>query len=290
MQQVTRIDPAPSRLRYRMQRMMLTPAYRLMLRVGLPLALTFGGAAFWLSQPETIERITLAWSDARAMIEERPEFMVKLMAVDGASDEVAEEVRARLAVDFPVSSFDLDLEAMRDTVAELAAVKSVRLHIRQGGVLEVDVEERVPAVLWRTAQGLWLVDPEGVVVGPAETRSAHPDLPVMVGDGADLAVAELSALHVAAAPLRGRLRGFVRKGARRWDVVLDRGQRIMLPEAGAVRALERAIAMDDAVDLLARDLVAVDLRLPRRPTLRMTDHALEELWRIKAIEAGTQNR
>jgi cell division protein FtsQ len=69
-------------------------------------------------------------------------------------------------------------------------------------------------------------------------------------------------------------------------VVLDRGQRILLPPTGAVQALERVIAMDQAVDMLARDLVAVDLRLPGRPTVRVTDHAVQEFWRIKAIEAG----
>ena len=49
---------------------------------------------------------------------------------------------------------------------------------------------------------------------------------------------------------------------------------------------EMRIAMDQAVDMLERDLVAVDLRLPLRPTLRMTDGAVRELLRIRAIEAG----
>ncbi|SFD54441.1 cell division protein FtsQ/DivIB [Roseivivax sediminis] len=289
MQQVTRTDPAPSRLRYRMQRMMLTPLYRLILRVGIPLAVTFGAATLWLSQPATQERIALAWSDLKAVVQERPEFMVKLMAVDGASDALAENVRDALAVNLPISSFHLDLDAMREAVVALPAVKSAHLRIRQGGTLQIAVTERVPAVLWRTATGLTLVDEEGVGVGPAVARSAHPGLPVIAGTGADAAVGEAIALFEAAAPIRDRLRGLVRKGERRWDVVLDRGQRIMLPEEGAVSALERAIAMDDAVDLLARDLVAVDLRLAQRPTLRMTDHALEELWRIKAIETGEEN-
>ena len=93
-------------------------------------------------------------------------------------------------------------------------------------------------------------------------------------------------LIAAAEPLSARLRGLVRMGERRWDVVLDRDQRIMLPETEAVQALERVIAMDQAVDMLERDLVAVDLRLPHRPTLRMTGGAVQELLRIRAIEAG----
>ena len=98
------------------------------------------------------------------------------------------------------------------------------------------------------------------------------------------------ALIRAAAPLTDRMRGLVRMGERRWDVVLDRGQRIMLPETGAVRALERALAMDAAVDMLGREIAAVDLRLPRRPTLRLAGEAVEQYWRIKALETGEQQQ
>ena len=113
---------------------------------------------------------------------------------------------------------------------------------------------------------------------------------MIAGRGADGHGAEARALLEAARPLWPRLRGFVRVGARRWDVVLDRGQRIMLPETGAVRALERALAMDAAVDMLGRDIAAVDLRLPRRPTLRLASGAVEQYWRIKALETGEQHQ
>ena len=58
-------------------------------------------------------------------------------------------------------------------------------------------------------------------------------------------------------------------GDRRWDVVLDRDQRIMLPEDDPVTALQRVIALDSAQDMMARDLVVVDMRNPARPTVRL---------------------
>lgn len=146
--------------------------------------------------------------------------------------------------------------------------------------------ERIPVVLWRNEQGLQLLDDEGFLVGPAFVRADWPELPLIVGDGADAYVTEALDLIAAAEPLSARLRGLVRMGERRWDVVLDREQRILLPETDAVQALERVIAIDQAVDMLERDLMAVDLRLPQRPTLRMTDGAVQELHRIRAIEAG----
>ncbi|MCL3882636.1 cell division protein FtsQ/DivIB [Marivita sp. GX14005] len=281
-----RPDPAPSRLKYRMERLMLTPLFRLALRFGLPCLLTFAAASWWLSVDENRRMVIDGFADLRAQVESRPEFMVNMMVVDGASELVAQGIREILPLEFPISSFDLDLERMREEVVALDPVKSARLYVRQGNVLQIDVTERIPAVLWRNDRGLQLLDEEGVLVGPAFLRADWPDLPLIVGDGAQARVEEALGLAAAAGPLAPRLRGFVRMGERRWDVVLDRDQRILLPETDAARALERVIAMDQAVDLLERDLLAVDLRLAERPTLRMTDGAVQELLRIRAIEAG----
>jgi cell division protein FtsQ len=65
--------------------------------------------------------------------------------------------------------------------------------------------------------------------------------------------------------------------------VLDRNQRIMLPVEQPVVALERLIALDQAQDLLARDVVAVDLRLQRRPSLRLAPYSLAEMRRLRGI-------
>jgi cell division protein FtsQ len=281
-----RRDPAPSRWAYRMQRLMLTPAFRLTLRAGLPAAAVVAAGALWLGDAERRAHLLGYVAEARAAIESRPEFRVELMAIDGASADLAEEIRATLALDLPTTSFDLDLDALRETVAALAPVESVSLRIRPGGVLQLEVTERVPALVWRSAEGLHLLDAEGHAVRRIAARTDRPDLPLIAGEGADAHVAEARALLSAARPIAPRVRGLVRVGERRWDLVLDRGQRIMLPAERPRRALDRVIAMDGAQDLLARDVTAVDMRLAGRPTLRLAPAAMEEMHRIRRIEWG----
>jgi len=290
MSEPNRRDPAPSRWSYRIQRLWLTPLFRLTLRVGLPLCSTLFFGVWFLSEPKTQEAISEKVAEIRRSVAERPEFMVKLMAVDGASVELAEDIREILPVDFPVSSFDLDLDQMKLMVEDLDAVAKVDLRIRPGGILQVEVAERVPAVVWRLQNELEQLDAEGRRVAALASRGDRSDLPLIAGEGADAVVPEALQLVAAAAPLDSRLRGFVRMGGRRWDVVLDRDQRILLPETRAVAALEQVIALDQAQDLLARDLAAVDMRNPQRPTLRMGDVAVEELRKIKAIELGDAYR
>lgn len=274
-------DPAPSRLKYRIERLKLTPGFRFATRVLLPCALGFGAVSLWFAAEENRNAFNQMIVDMRETVESRPEFQVKLMAVDGASAGVAEQIRAALPIDFPVSSFDLDLDKMHETVVNMHAVKTAQIRVREGNILQIQIEERVPAVLRRGDRGLELLDDTGALVGPAQTRSDHVMLPVIAGDGAHDAVPEALELYKVTGPLRSRLRGFERMGARRWDVVLDQGQRIMLPEDNAVRAFERTIAMDQAIQMLSRDLIVVDLRLPQRPTIRMGSDAIEALWAAK---------
>jgi cell division protein FtsQ len=237
-----RRDPAPTRLAYRMNRLWLTPLFRAMLRVGLPVFLVIFCTGLYL----------------------------------------ADEGRRDGLVTFA--------QDVRRTISGLDAVARAELHIRAGGVLQITIDERLPAVVWRGRDGLELLDVNGLRVSALGARSDRPDLPLIAGEGAYEGVPEALDILAAASPIEDRIRGLVRVGARRWDVVLDRGQRVMLPETGAVRAMERVIAMDKAEEMLARDLVTVDLRQSDRPTLRMSDGAFEQYKQIKIIEAGVLSR
>ncbi len=279
-------DPAPSRMAYRLQRWLLTPLFRKALVWGLPLALVAGGGTVYFADEARRDALAATFAEMRRSIEERPEFMVRLMAIDGASDEIAEDIREIVPVDFPLSSFDLDLPAIREQVQSLDAVARAEVRVRAGGVLQVDIEERVPALVWRSDNGLELIDVEGRRVAALGSRMDRADLPLVAGTGADRAAAEALEIMAAADPVRERLRGLLRVGERRWDVVLDRDQRILLPETGAVTALEQVLALNEARDLLERDVLVVDMRLPHRPTLRLADNAVEELRRIRSISFG----
>jgi cell division protein FtsQ len=281
-----RRDPAPSRLAYRIDRLWLTPMFRRMMRLGLPVGIVVLALAVWLGDAGRRAAIVTQFADLRRSIEERPEFMVTMMAIDGASPAVAQAVRKMIPVTLPVSSFHLDLEALRATIVQVDAVASADLRIRAGGILQVDIRERVPAVLWRSAGGIDMLDATGHRVATLLVRNARADLPVIAGVGADEGVAEALAVIRAAGPVAPRIRGLVRVGERRWDVVLDRDQRILLPGQDPVSAIERVVALDQSQDMLNRDVAAVDMRNKDRPTVRMAAGAVAELRHIDETDPG----
>lgn len=274
-------DPAPSRLSYRAQRLWLTPVFRKALHLGVPLFVLFAAIAWYWSDEQRVATLFDAASEIRREIENRPEFRVNVLGIDGASQQVTEEVRAAIALNLPASSFDLDLEELRGRVEALPAVRSADLRIQGGGYLSVNIDERVPAALWLTHEGLAIIDSEGHFIAGFGGHELDRPLPLLAGEGADLVVSEALDLMAAAAPLGDRVHGLVRMGERRWDVVLTNDTRIMLPEAGARGAFDRVLALDDVGEILSRDLTIVDLRNPGRLTVRLTDEAMQEFRRIR---------
>ncbi|MCO4846535.1 MAG: cell division protein FtsQ/DivIB [Yoonia sp.] len=278
-------DPAPSKWKYRYQRMMLTPGFRGMIRVGVPLALITIIAVSWYSHDENREMAAAKLQKLKEGVQQRPEFMVASLDVTGADDALTTTVLAQLPVAFPISSFDLDLEAMRTTVEALDAVRSARVRVGDAGVLNVDITPRTPVALWRDGLELRLLDEEGTFAGFVANRAERLDLPLIAGDGAQTHIAEALALFRDAKPIAERVRGLVRMGERRWDVVLDRDQRILLPGENPVAALDRVIVLHQARDMLDRDVAVVDMRNGDRPTLRMNKEAADAFRRVSHTEA-----
>ncbi len=284
-----RRDPSPSRWAYRMQRLWLTPLFRVLVRFGLPVLVI--GAVSGLVFYDDARRAALLQgaADLRQKFEQRPEFRISYVSIDGASPDLADAVRAKLALKLPQSSFDLDMDALQLKAEELDAVQEAQLRVRSGGVLQVVLTEREPALIWRDEDRLVLLDATGHRVAGLAARADRADLPLVAGDGADIATPEALALLDAAGPIAARLRGLVRMGDRRWDLVLDRNQRILLPAENPVAALERLLALDQAEKLLDRDILAIDLRFEQRPVLRLAPFALGELRQAQGLTTTTGN-
>ena len=273
-------DPAPSKWGYRYQRLMLTPGVRAALRIGLPVLLISISAGAWFAKPDNRAMLDQKIAQIIRGFQERPQFMVQTMAVTGGDAAIQAAVTDLLPKTFPLSSFDLDLIALRAEIEALDAVRSASVRVGPGGNLQVDVTPRDPVALWRDGPVLRLIDAEGVQSGTVMSRVDRPGLPLIAGDGAEKHIAEALDLYARAGPLRDRVRGLVRMGERRWDIVLDRDQRILLPSAGAVAAFDRVIALDLAQDMLERDVTIVDMRNAERPTLRMNEDAAAALRRV----------
>lgn len=164
----------------------------------------------------------------------------------------------------------VDVAAIRDQLLSYGWVKDARVSRRYPDTLVVDIVERRPAALWQDRERLNLIDAGGVVLDRVPV-SQMPDLPLLTGDNANRHAAALGAMLDKAPSIKNQLVSANWVGGRRWDLKVEGGEVISLPEgdAQAASALVKFAQMDKASGLLGRGLVRFDLRLPGKMVVRL---------------------
>ena len=265
-------DPAPSRLGYKFSRWMLSPFIKKSVFFGMPLIVLLLPVFIFLKDQNNknlVEEIVL---DFYRKIIERPEFMLSALSIQGSSDSLNAEIREILGLNFPISSFDLDLVDLRNRVLSLPPVETAEVRLEGGSILQVKVKEKVPALLLKDDTGINVLNKNGDYIRPLLSTEYGSKLPVITGEGAQKAAAEAFILFSALDDKLDEVRGLVLVGGRRWNIVLKSGQVIMLPEKKSEQAVQKILILDKAEKILSRDIAVFDFRLPNRITLRFPEN------------------
>ena len=164
----------------------------------------------------------------------------------------------------------VDVDAIRERLLHYGWVKDARVSRRFPDTLVVDIVERKPTALWQDRDRLALIDSDGVVIDRVPVTEM-PDLPLLIGPGANRRGQELNGLLEVAPSLRPQLVSATWVGGRRWDIKLQTGETIALPEGeeAARAALGKFADLDKSSGLLGRGLVRFDLRLPGKMIVRL---------------------
>lgn len=164
----------------------------------------------------------------------------------------------------------VDVSAIRNRLLQYGWVKDARVSRRLPDTLVIDIVERKPAALWQDKQRLALVDAKGVVLDRLPITQM-PDLPLLIGPGANTRTEQLGTLMTAVPTLRPQLASATWVGGRRWDLNFQSGETIALPEGdrAARAALLKFAAKDKSVGLLGRGILRFDLRQPGKMTVRL---------------------
>ncbi|HVM22469.1 MAG TPA: cell division protein FtsQ/DivIB [Sphingomicrobium sp.] len=178
-----------------------------------------------------------------------------------ASDEAALAKAPQLLV---------DVSAIRDRLLRFGWVKDARVSRRLPDTLVIDIVERSPAALWQNSGELALIDETGIVLDRVAVAKM-PDLPLLIGPGANLQGQQLSRLMAEVPTLKPQLTSATWIGGRRWDLNFQSGETIALPEGEeAARAvLVKFARLDKESGLLGRGVVRFDLRVPGKMIVRL---------------------
>lgn len=159
---------------------------------------------------------------------------------------------------------------IRRRLLDYGWVKDARVSRRLPDTLVIDIVERKPAALWQNGGALALIDSEGVVLDRVPVDKM-PDLPLLIGPGANGQEQQLDALMAAVPTLKPQLASASWVGGRRWDLAFQSGETVALPEgeASANAALTKFARVDKQSGLLGRGIVRFDLRVPGKMIVRL---------------------
>lgn len=157
----------------------------------------------------------------------------------------------------------VDLALVRERLLKYPWVKDARVSRRLPNTLRIFIIEREPAAIWQQHGQLMLVDTTGVPLEPVST-DAMPDLPLLIGEGANAQEPARRQLLDAAPALKPLVKAATWIGNRRWDLTFASGEKLQLPEGEeeAAKSLRKFAELDAAQGLLRKGTIRFDMRVP----------------------------
>jgi len=230
-----------------------------------------------------LEEFISAVSDTRNRIANSAGFRITSVDIHGRKQLSQDEVLAIGGVNGRSSLLFLDAATVRDKLKANPWIGEATVLKLYPGHLKIDIVERSPFALWQQDGRLSVIADDGAVLEPYVARR-FVSLPLVVGKGAETRARDFLALLARYPQVHAATKAAVFVGERRWNLRLKDGLDVRLPENDVGNALAALSKLDKEDKLFSRDIVAVDMRLPDRLTVQLSDDAArarEELFKDK---------
>jgi cell division protein FtsQ len=260
-------------------------------RIGViaTIVILFASAVLGIVKGGHVEEVTTALSDARNALANSAGFRITAVAINGRKQLTQDEVLATGGVNGRSSLLFLDAATVRDKLKANPWIGEATVQKFYPGQLQIDITERSAFALWQQDGRLSVISDDGAVLEPYLSRR-FAGLPLVVGKGADTRARDFLALMDRYPRVRAAMKAAVLVGERRWNLRLKDGLDVRLPENDVGNALAALTRMDTEDRLFSRDITAIDMRLPDRLTVRLSEDAAkarEELFKDKKKKAGS---
>jgi cell division protein FtsQ len=249
--------------------------------VALTVLLLAGSAAFGIVKGGHLDEFISALSDTRNALANSAGFRITTVAINGRKQLTQDEVLASGGVNGRSSLLFLDAAGVRDRLKANPWIADATVLKFYPGQLQIDIVERSAFALWQQDGRLSVISDDGTVLEPY-LSSRFVSLPLVVGKGAETRAKDFLALLARYPQVHAVTKAAIFVGERRWNLRLKDGLDIRLPENDVGNALASLSRLDKEDRLFSRDIVAVDMRLPDRLTVQLSDDAAkarEELFK-----------
>jgi cell division protein FtsQ len=197
-------------------------------------------------------------------------FGLKSVTIEGTHELSQKEILDVAGVGPLNSLCFLDVVKLREKLKALPLVREASVSKLYPGRLLIEIQERKPIALWQKDGQVEVIAADGMEIDKLHDPRYFA-LPRAVGDGANAHIGEYLALLDAAGDLRGRVEAGLFIAGRRWTLKMKNGIEVALPATGAVAAVVKLAALDHDYHVLDKDIVALDLRVPGRLIVTLSE-------------------
>jgi cell division protein FtsQ len=201
-------------------------------------------------------------------------FRIAAVSLSGEKEISREEILTIAGVTGRASLLFLDADAARARLMANPWIADAAVLKLYPDRLQITIKERQAFALWQKDRHVNVIADDGTVL-EAFVERRYVTLPLVVGKGAEHQAKDFLAIIDRYPQIRAQLRASILVAQRRWNLRLQNGIDVELPETGVEPALDRLVALDRDKKLLSRDIALVDLRLPDRVTVRLSDAAAQ---------------
>jgi len=194
-------------------------------------------------------------------------FSVQNILVEGRHHTDASILKAMININKDDPLFAFDPREAKIQIQKIAWIENVHIERRLPNTLYIELIERKPIALWQSEKTLKLIDSKGDVI-PVTDLSPFKDLITVIGKDAPQQTAALMKALNASSDIEDWVEAAGLISGRRWDLVLDNGVRVKLPEDNSSQALSRLAEAQHENDILNKNLKSIDLRDPSRIVVR----------------------
>ncbi len=251
--------------------------------VALTVLMLLGSLGLGVVKGGHLDDFVVAVSDTRNALANSAGFRITTVAINGRKQLSQDEVLAIGGVNGRSSLLFLDAATVRDKLKANPWIADATILKLYPGRLQIDIVERTAYALWQQDGRLSVISEDGAVLEPFVARR-FVSLPLVVGKGADSKAREFLALLDRYPQVRAVTRAAIFVGERRWNLRLKDGLDVRLPENDVGNALALLSKLDKDDKLFSRDITAVDMRLPDRLSVQLSEDAAkarEELFKDK---------
>jgi len=209
------------------------------------------------------------------------------VSLSGQRQVSREEIFAAAGVTDHSSLLFLDVADARARLEAIPWIAEATVRKLYPDRLQITITEREAFALWQQQGKVKIIAADGTVLS-AKVEPRLASLPFVVGNGAAVKARDFLAVLDRFPSIRDQVRASILVGDRRWNLRLKNGIDVRLPDSDMERALETLARLDRDKNLLNRDIVAVDLRLADRLTVRLSDAAAQA--REDALKKATKKK